>query len=252
MENTKDQETETIEAEAGSTAWMIKQVKRHTNQGIDRFWTMDSFEGDINEPVSLHKYFAFGNNSVNFVDQNGNDMTEGPTGKAISDFLKGIFNFGVIFNVLTDYVVKDPNQGFYKNFELNMIGNKANFYVVQFVKGEESVNSDTNLAVVPMHGNKNSHMAYPYYIVDSQDLKIEYDDLLSKSNNSVVLFDRPGFPAASILKGNYYYINLDFVDVVFDRTKIQSISINDTWPSHRDAVLDEYEWSFNDYYNYPK
>ena len=32
MENIKDQETETIEAEVGSTARMIKQVKRHTKK----------------------------------------------------------------------------------------------------------------------------------------------------------------------------------------------------------------------------
>jgi transposase len=32
MENIKDQETDTIEAEAGSTARMIKQVKRHTKK----------------------------------------------------------------------------------------------------------------------------------------------------------------------------------------------------------------------------
>ena len=44
---------------------------RYMNPAIDRFMTMDSFEGSQNVPLSLHKYFYAHGNPVNYVDPSG-------------------------------------------------------------------------------------------------------------------------------------------------------------------------------------
>jgi len=45
---------------------------RYFNQSSGRFVTMDGFEGDNGEPITLHKYLYAGNNAVNFDDPSGN------------------------------------------------------------------------------------------------------------------------------------------------------------------------------------
>jgi RHS repeat-associated protein len=44
---------------------------RYHNPDTGRFWTMDSFEGDSREPLSLHKYLYCGSNPVNCSDPTG-------------------------------------------------------------------------------------------------------------------------------------------------------------------------------------
>ena len=45
---------------------------RYMNPSIDRFTTMDSYEGDTQEPMSLHKYSFCENDAINSSDPNGN------------------------------------------------------------------------------------------------------------------------------------------------------------------------------------
>jgi len=44
---------------------------RYYQPGLGRFWTIDSFEGDMEEPASLHKYLYCHGNPVNLVDPSG-------------------------------------------------------------------------------------------------------------------------------------------------------------------------------------
>jgi RHS repeat-associated protein len=44
---------------------------RYLNAGTGRFWTMDSYEGDLNEPLSLHKYLYANSNPANLIDPSG-------------------------------------------------------------------------------------------------------------------------------------------------------------------------------------
>lgn len=45
---------------------------RYLNVSTGRFWTMDTAEGDDNEPLSLHKYLYASNDPVDLVDPTGN------------------------------------------------------------------------------------------------------------------------------------------------------------------------------------
>jgi RHS repeat-associated protein len=46
---------------------------RYYDQRIGRFWTMDAGEGDLEGPLSLHKYLYVSANPVNKIDPTGND-----------------------------------------------------------------------------------------------------------------------------------------------------------------------------------
>ena len=48
---------------------------RYYAANVGRWWTMDSWEGDQNDPTLLHKYLGFGNSPVNMVDPSGHDYT---------------------------------------------------------------------------------------------------------------------------------------------------------------------------------
>jgi RHS repeat-associated protein len=55
---------------------------RYLNQEKGRFWTMDTWEGDRQEPLSLHKYLYANADPVNGVDPSGN-MTLADVGTAM-------------------------------------------------------------------------------------------------------------------------------------------------------------------------
>src|SRR5208337_4021408 len=47
---------------------------RYLNPNSGRFWTMDTFEGDQEDPLSLHKYLYGEDNPVDNSDPSGNDV----------------------------------------------------------------------------------------------------------------------------------------------------------------------------------
>jgi RHS repeat-associated protein len=51
---------------------------RYMNPSVGRFVSMDTFEGDVAEPASLHKYTYAENNPVNLVDRSGHFATVEP------------------------------------------------------------------------------------------------------------------------------------------------------------------------------
>ncbi len=81
---------------------------RWTNPVLGRFQTMDVDEGDLYDPISLHKYQAFSNNPINNVDPSGNDdysigtsyfssgfSISNTVGSAESNLLQGVFSVQV-------------------------------------------------------------------------------------------------------------------------------------------------------------
>jgi RHS repeat-associated protein len=47
------------------------QRARYMNQNTGRFWTMDTYQGDTEDPLSLHKYLYAGDNPINRIDPSG-------------------------------------------------------------------------------------------------------------------------------------------------------------------------------------
>jgi RHS repeat-associated protein len=76
-----------------------------TNSG--RFWTMDSFEGNTQDPLSLHKYLYSDGDPVDFSD---------PTGRTVSNFVYG----GKVHTELgLDFTEGSPNR--FSNATINTI-----------------------------------------------------------------------------------------------------------------------------------
>jgi hypothetical protein len=66
---------------------------RMYNVNTGRFITMDTFEGDQQDPQSLHKYVYCANNPVNNIDPSGNDLESLTVGDALAGFDGFNFNF---------------------------------------------------------------------------------------------------------------------------------------------------------------
>jgi RHS repeat-associated protein len=59
---------------------------RYLNTTTGRFWSMDAFPGDLESPVSLHRYTYVGNEPVSRKDPTGNDFDIGSTVAAAADY----------------------------------------------------------------------------------------------------------------------------------------------------------------------
>jgi RHS repeat-associated protein len=77
---------------------------RYLNTNTGRFWTMDSFEGNYELPLSLHKYVYSQNDTVDFADPSGQLLSTLAYGKTVHDALGldferkvpgGIYNLSV-------------------------------------------------------------------------------------------------------------------------------------------------------------
>lgn len=65
---------ETVEATTFSLQTLQKSGARvYLNPNTGRFWSMDSFEGNNEDPISLHKYLYCYANPVDFADRSGHD-----------------------------------------------------------------------------------------------------------------------------------------------------------------------------------
>lgn len=51
---------------------------RYLNVTTGRFWSMDSYEGDANAPLSLHKYLYVGADPASLRDPSGNLLSPRP------------------------------------------------------------------------------------------------------------------------------------------------------------------------------
>src|SRR6185436_1637533 len=74
---------------------------RYLDVDRGRFWTMDSYEGSQQDPLSLHKYLYAHDNPVNGIDPSGNDLIQTLTSTyvaaqiAVMNFLVAAGSYGV-------------------------------------------------------------------------------------------------------------------------------------------------------------
>ena len=68
---------------------------RYLNPGTGRFWTMDSFEGNSEDPLSLHKYLYCESNPVNGIDPSGNEFELGSVLSAIGNGVRMTAQMGL-------------------------------------------------------------------------------------------------------------------------------------------------------------
>lgn len=65
---------------------------RYYKPSLGRFWTRDTYEGDQEDPLSLHKYLYSRANPVNGIDPDGNDLVSNFIyGKKVHDFIGADF-----------------------------------------------------------------------------------------------------------------------------------------------------------------
>ncbi len=70
---------------------------RYYKPDFGRFWTMDSYEGSSQDPLSLHKYLYCQGNSVNAIDPSGHESFIGLSiGSTISMSLSSMYNGAVL------------------------------------------------------------------------------------------------------------------------------------------------------------
>lgn len=76
---------------------------RYLNPNTGRFWTRDSYAGNVFDPPSLHRYTYCGNNPVNHVDPSGHEFL--PTTLVAISIAMGLtaFNVAVISQVSVNY-----------------------------------------------------------------------------------------------------------------------------------------------------
>jgi RHS repeat-associated protein len=63
---------------------------RYLKAETGRFWTQDSYEGDLNEPLSLHKYLYASGNVTNGIDPTGHSLALFPTASWSLVFLRSL------------------------------------------------------------------------------------------------------------------------------------------------------------------
>ena len=74
---------------------------RYLNVSTGRFWTMDSYEGNTQDPLSLHKYL--------YCESDPADSDD-PTGRSLSNFVYG----DIVHDVLgADFTAEDPIYRYY-------------------------------------------------------------------------------------------------------------------------------------------
>ena len=87
---------------------------RWMDTGIGRFTTQDNYEGDSEQPISLHKYVGFNNSPVMIIDPSGREGIEGAS--RITELLQGLI-------VSPDTVIKLVIQTAKKyNIPINVFG----------------------------------------------------------------------------------------------------------------------------------
>jgi RHS repeat-associated protein len=78
---------------------------RYLSVSTGRFWSMDSFEGNTQDPVSLHKYLYAGNDPIDRIDPSGKDFSLGSVAislgiqGAISAGISGLLTYAITRNV---------------------------------------------------------------------------------------------------------------------------------------------------------
>jgi RHS repeat-associated protein len=78
-----------------SSIGAAKSVRVYLNPHTGRFWTMDTYAGNNQDPLSLHKYLYCHDNPVNGIDPSGQDLISLSISMSIGTSLDSMYNGGV-------------------------------------------------------------------------------------------------------------------------------------------------------------
>jgi RHS repeat-associated protein len=111
---------------------------RYLDVDRGRFWTSDSFEGEIEDPLSLHKYLYAGLDPINKIDPSGNSFVEKGTATAI----RATLATGAVLGRITPILYFASLRLAYYLFAN---ATKLEFYVDLTVLASEFLESGTNI-----------------------------------------------------------------------------------------------------------
>ncbi len=236
---------------------------RYLNTSTGRFWTMDPFEGDFQDPMSLHKYLYGSANPVSRIDPSGNvgleDLLVGVAVALVVFSLTGCQKPGILkppqkptFRADGQRLVQDPQTGLQEVIRVDAAGPDAqdNYLVVQWVKGSQKVNGVAGLTVNQDQEVPNDFSSYRIDVPSSA--KAEYPTLV-KTSTEVSLFDTPGITShGHFPSGMALAVDQDFKITVYDLHKYPAntpvSAFSDPWSP---APLDTFDWSFHASYTVP-
>ena len=156
---------------------------RYLNTSTGRFWTMDSYEGDDEAPLSLHKYLYTESNPVDNLDPSGNQIADVMAGIAVSMTLDAMssLNFGEIVKEAKPLSLYIRAFAPWKTFGLGFGGDNRSFTtsrapgvtsritgIVQFLEPSFGILSQTAYSN-PSHWGKASATANPTIIAAAPD-----------------------------------------------------------------------------------
>jgi len=153
---------------------------RYLNTNTGRFWTMDSDEGDLQTPLSLHEYLYAEGDPADNTDPSGNEI-DGVIVSAMSVTLDSMpqLNFSQIqqtianlpapgFQIVEEDVVKSKMMGCFKIFQLNfsVAANLIYRYVfVQWVKGTMKLNG--KITTAEHQGKEEAPVNFKDWVIDT-------------------------------------------------------------------------------------
>ncbi|MGH9831204.1 MAG: RHS repeat-associated core domain-containing protein, partial [Blastocatellia bacterium] len=223
------------------------QRARYLNTSTGRFWTMDRFQGRIEDPPSLHKYSYGKDDPVDRRDPSGKDsIAELMIAIAIvvvvatmssclavhipdDPYIKVVENFGLAdADLITQHVV----YGW--KFTAYVIGRAApqRFVVVQWMTGSFKANGKPVAIGVPFHDNSGVLWDFDNWVIDTGKMADASYPYATELNDHVIIVDdipgAKGFPEP----GTIYEANLHFIVNVYDKSKLDGMSVfhfQDPW-----------------------
>jgi len=203
---------------------------RYSNPGTGRFWTMDSYEGDEEQPQTLHKYLYCADNPVNNCDLTGNDfeaLAAGDTLASFDGFRSITGNLNSFANPVTSATLqKSRIAGSPKSFHWNVIGdvkfaNRENCVAIQWQKvtawlnGQRVIKAGTG---GPLDGNWHIDES-PYngdQVTSFADIAHSTGgvDVLIATDRELRYLDQPGW--RNLKNRDIYSLNINLKIVVYD------------------------------------
>jgi RHS repeat-associated protein len=193
----------------------------HSKTGT--FIGMDPFSGDIDDPMSLHRYLYAAADPANNIDPSGRSLMELGVAVAIASIVAAIaissYRASILspgYTVLEDRIISNAG-GFTKRYRSQIVAPDAStrFLIVQWIKGDFKIDGQYAKLSLAHRGNLDQEMFWVDYVTDSPTrLRPEYPGL-SKGASSIELRDEPGIKG-SLPSGTVLEANLDFIVAVYD------------------------------------
>jgi RHS repeat-associated protein/uncharacterized delta-60 repeat protein len=101
---------------------------RYLNVGTGRFWTMDAFQGNAQEPLSLHKYTYGGNNPIMMMDPSGYLVEDVAAATALGTSLDTLA-ISTLVSAYVTYVVYSGAKSIYDDYQIRSVAKDLNVEV---------------------------------------------------------------------------------------------------------------------------